>query len=186
VRVPSGSVPSFPWGGTRCAPFAGMERHGSLEIPEDIAFERRAWKVQRVGWVLMSVTLIAAVAGVFGDGPLAKAEATADGVGVKYDRFVRSGGETELKLRLEPGRGDEVEGWLGREYLERFELVDVLPEPERVATDPERVRMTFRAGTPGEAVHVRIRAKPRASGRLHGEVGLEHGGAVRFTQVSYP
>jgi hypothetical protein len=25
-------------------------RHGTLEIPEDVTFERRAWKVQRAGW----------------------------------------------------------------------------------------------------------------------------------------
>jgi len=41
---------------------------GDLEVAENLAFQRRAWKVQRAGWVAMALLVGAALAGLFGGG----------------------------------------------------------------------------------------------------------------------
>lgn len=47
-------------------------RKGGLEVSQDLNFQRREWVVQRVGWVVMAVLLVAALLGLFGPGPLSK------------------------------------------------------------------------------------------------------------------
>lgn len=163
-----------------------MTMHGTLEVPEDVAFARRAWRVQRAGWTVMALTLVAALAGVFGGGPLAHAEATAAGLHVEYERFCRNGGDARLELRVDAAGADGARVWFAREYLERFELIEVLPQPERVDSSADIVRMTFSAPEGREEVTVLLRTRPRTIGRVEGALGVEGGGQVRFTQLSYP
>lgn len=163
-----------------------MQTHGTLEIPEDVAFERRAWRVQRVGWGLMVLLILAAVAGLLGGGPLARAEASAAGLAVEYERFCRNGGDCVLELRVDATGEGAARVWFARDYLARFELLDVVPAPERVESNARVVRMTFDALEAGDPVHVRIRARPRALGRVEGAIGVDGGGQVRFTHLSYP
>ncbi|HEU4345558.1 MAG TPA: hypothetical protein VFU31_28750, partial [Candidatus Binatia bacterium] len=45
----------------------------SLEIEEDLRFQERAWVVQRVGWGVMLLVIVATAAGMFGEGALSSA-----------------------------------------------------------------------------------------------------------------
>ena len=47
-----------------------LVRVGDLQIHQDLCQERREWKIQRVGWLLMALMLVAALAGLLGPGPL--------------------------------------------------------------------------------------------------------------------
>ena len=44
------------------------ERAGDLEIVEDLSFQRREWRVQRGGWVVMAVLILLALLGLTGRG----------------------------------------------------------------------------------------------------------------------
>lgn len=58
------------------------DRVGDLEVPQDLGFQRRACTFERIGWVAMTLVLLAAIVGVWGEGPLAQAEAVSrDGSG---------------------------------------------------------------------------------------------------------
>jgi len=46
------------------------ERAGDLEIDEDLSFQRREWRVQRGGWVVMAVLILLALLGLTGRGPI--------------------------------------------------------------------------------------------------------------------
>ncbi len=78
----------------------------ALQLPEDMRFQRAEWRVQRIGRLLMLAIVIAALAGVFGDGPLAtRFHASGDGVlQVEYDRFVRVGASARLLVKTADGR----------------------------------------------------------------------------------
>ncbi|HEV2128712.1 MAG TPA: hypothetical protein VGR22_08850, partial [Thermomicrobiales bacterium] len=75
-------------------------RIGDLEVDEDIEFQEREWKVQRVGWALMLVVIVLALVGLFGTGPLSAVEREADDgtLVLEYQRFVRHGGRTTFSI----------------------------------------------------------------------------------------
>lgn len=77
---------------------------GSLQLHEDLAHERREWKLQRVGWALMALALLAAVLGLFGHGPLSEtASASADGaLTVRHQRFERYQAPSEYDIGALP------------------------------------------------------------------------------------
>ena len=57
---------------------AQLHRLGELDVSEDLAFTRREWLLRRVVWALVLVTLLAALCGLLGIGPLSQVSA-ADG-----------------------------------------------------------------------------------------------------------
>lgn len=42
----------------------------ALEIEEDLRLQHRLWTAERVGWLMVGVLVLAALAGLFGTGPL--------------------------------------------------------------------------------------------------------------------
>lgn len=50
-------------------------RIGDLEISQDLEFQKRSWTIQRVGWVVIALLILAGLLGVFGKGIAADATA---------------------------------------------------------------------------------------------------------------
>ena len=46
-------------------------------VREDMRFQRRSWMVERAGWLVLTAIALAALTGVFGNGPLSTARAGA-------------------------------------------------------------------------------------------------------------
>ena len=66
---------------------------GPRELDRHLPFQRREWRAQQIGWIALGLFLAAALAGLFGGGPLSSARASDPGGGltVDYQRFVRAG-----------------------------------------------------------------------------------------------
>jgi hypothetical protein len=157
-----------------------------------LAFQRRVWRVQRVAWVLMALVVVAALLGLTGSGPLSRKSVTsANGaVRVEYDRFLRRGATTTLRIHATPASSEttRLAVWLGRPYLEEVTINGVQPTPEGVQTSHDRVTWSFAvsARDPGAPLTVTIRLVPEAIGRLRAAVGLGAGPGLGFSQWVYP
>lgn len=170
----------------------GIQRVGSLEIDQDLAFQRRSWVVQRVGWVLMAVLVLAAALGFLGSGPLSRARAEVPGLmTVEYQRFARlETGET-LTLRLQPAAtsGDAVRVSLDQAFLGSVKLESVQPAPARVEAAGGRLVYVFAVAEPRVPTVVTFRYEPREIGTLRAVVALESMSEARhvtFRQLVYP
>lgn len=162
-----------------------MRRIGDVELSEDMRHERREWIAQRVAWGVMALVVAAAVAGLFGSGPLATARAETPGLAVEYPRFARDDAESRIALRLD-GRAL----WLGREAADEVTVEAVTPPPAAVRVDgdrwvyewtspPRRVVLKVR---PTRVGHVELRVGAVVDG---GDVG---GGAgeLRIASLVFP
>lgn len=137
-------------------------------VGEDLAFQRRVWRVQRGGWVVMFAVVIAALAGAFGLGPLAEGEArSADGaLSARWDRIARVGRDVRMVLRSEGGgeltlRGDLVQG-LG--------LVSAEPTGAPRARGPGTLVLAAEAPR-GEPAEVALRLRADGPGLLSATLG---------------
>ena len=110
------------------------EQKDDLELSEDFTFEQREWKVQRLGWLIMALTVALALLGLFGLGPLSsRTLISSDGVlRLEYDRFARHHSSSTLRLQFAPTGQTKARLWISRQFMENMKLESIVPAPERV------------------------------------------------------
>jgi hypothetical protein len=161
-----------------------------LEIDQDLAFQHRSWIVQRIGWSVLALMLVAALLGLFGSGPLGRATAGSEGssLWIEYERFWRQEKPMTLGIHFAPEavRDGEVRVWLSRAYLEANAVEQVTPPPDRVETGDDRHTYIFTVGTLEQPSAVRFRLSPDTFGVIDGEAGLDNAPELRFAQLVFP
>lgn len=159
---------------------------GELEVPQDPTFAQRLWRIERVGWGILLLIVLAAFLGVFGHGWLSNEHWRApDGrLAVEYQRFERLHTETPLLIHLSPRAAprDTTWLWLGIDFAESANVESVVPIPVAMHSTPDRVWYGF---SPPPTLVV-IRYAPERPFRRTGHLGLAAGPVLAFTQFVYP
>ena len=168
-------------------------RIDGLDVDQDLDFQRRSWVVQRVGWVLMTLFVLAAAIGLLGSGPLSHARAEAPGaMSVDYQRFARLETSETLTVRLEPAAivGSSIRLSLDRRFLDSARMASVLPPPTRVESATGRLIYVFAVAEPSAPMVVSFHFEPQEIGRHRGIVGLESATpatrSIAFHRLVYP
>jgi hypothetical protein len=157
----------------------------ALEIDEDAGFQRREWRLQRIGAALLGTFVIAAALGVTGmGGPVSRAEAGERGgpLFVEYSRVVRRGAKARMTLHIRGDSSGFIRFWLSAPYLEQVLVESVAPVPETATVESARRVYTIRAASPDVAVTVEM--EHQTFGRRTGEVAIVGGGTVTIRQLS--
>jgi hypothetical protein len=137
----------------------------------------------------MAAVVLAALAGAFGRGPLARRErATPDrSLVVRFDRVARVGAPTRLVLEFDQPAGSDAVVWLSNTYVDRMELDRSTPAALVEAAETGRVAFRFQAG--GRA-RIEFVFRPRAAGTVTGEFSLgpdpAEGRTVRVEHLVLP
>jgi len=166
-----------------------VEDVGDLQIECDDEFQRREWRMERVGWAGLALFVIAAGAGSFGGGPLSDATAT-DVTGklvVEYERFVRASASSALRLHISPeaATDGEIRVWADAVYLRDVEVSSIVPAPTRVEHRGERVVYVFAAVEPAGPSEIVFRYEPSRAGRLRGHFALSEGTGAAVRQFAF-
>ncbi|HYF62909.1 MAG TPA: hypothetical protein VD886_08865 [Herpetosiphonaceae bacterium] len=152
---------------------------------QDLEFQRRSWVVQRIAWGIMAAVAVAGLAGVFGSGPVSQARAGAGGLSVEYQSFARFQAATTLRVHLDAAAIQDGTAAIriDQAYLERFEIVDIIPEPAASSIDGAAVVYSFTIGGSGDVV---FNLKPERIGGAVAAIGAASGETVRVEQFVYP
>lgn len=165
-------------------------RVGDLQIPEDVRFQEREWTAERIGWVVLAILVLLALAGLFGTGPLSSASVDdADGaLTAGYERFVRHDGRTTLSIEVagDLSSNGEIDVWLSRDYLDAFEIQTISPEPSDVISADDRVIYVFPVDDSISTLSVSFSLRPQEMGRISCDAGVRDGPSVSFDQISFP
>jgi hypothetical protein len=143
----------------------------AIEINDDPAFQRRQWRAERIGWALMAAIVLAALAGLFGNGPAARATAASgDGqVQIDFDRIVRRNAPSQLVLTLTPS-DDEVRVEVPREYADRMGLRPLSPLPAQSLATAEGTVYWYSTGGSHGRVRMTFTLHPRTVGRTSAQL----------------
>jgi hypothetical protein len=155
----------------------------ALIADEDVRFEHRWHRVQRVGRVILLIGLAAAVLGIFGTGPLASATATAPGgtSSVDYDRFLRTTQSTDLQISTQASHGPATVA-VAQSYLDTTPITTVSPQPDSETARGDRVVFTWQGSLPDQ---IELQVAPQTIG-VHRATIWVAGTPVRFRQVTWP
>ena len=164
---------------------------GNIEISQDLDFQNRSWRVQRTAWMVMLGVVVAGLLGLFGGGPLSSATLgdAESGAVVRYERFLRAGGEHVLEMEIAPSGvdGDSIATlWMNGDWLAANQLIGITPAPQSEVVQPDRILYRFRVGAPASAVVVRFSLRSTTPGVHRWRGGVEGGAALSFRQLSYP
>ena len=161
---------------------------GTLQINEDLLFQRRDWFLQRVGWCALGLLLLAGLAGLLGPGPLSRTTRT-DGRGLEvgYERFVRDSAQADLSFRVAPQAlvSDQARLLIHRDYLAANRLQRIDPEPRSTRSRGEYVEFSFDAQA-SEPLAIRFALEPDKLGAHSVAVRLNDGPEIRLEQFTYP
>jgi len=161
-----------------------------MEIDEAMEFQRRSWIVQRIGWVFFALVLLLACLGLFGNGPLSDAKAGQENgtLWLEYPRFARFKDEFRITAHVNSGTATEGETMiqLDREYLERVEVSNIIPEPDAEINAPGQVTYVFKTNNANPPFTAYFYLTPREVGMQAGTFQLQNEQVVRFSQFIYP
>jgi hypothetical protein len=136
---------------------------GSLEIQQDFDFQRRWGAFQRVGLIAFLLFFAAAVAGVFGTGPIAHATATAPGgsFSVDYDRFLRTTQSSSLQVSPSTQQGGGGDIAIASSYANAIQVGNVTPQPDSETATGDRIVLSYQSRLPAQ---VEIGVAPQTIG----------------------
>lgn len=159
----------------------------SLDVHEDVAFERRQWRVQRVSWIVIALLLLLGLLGVFGNGPLSDAVAADGALHVSYERFVHAQAPTTLHIRVSAPGASPVRLAIDHRYLDALSVEHIRPEPLRVESSGDDDLFEFAGPSAGD-LQVSLDGTPQRPGLPVAVVRLQGPNAARvgFRQVVYP
>jgi hypothetical protein len=166
-------------------------KNGGIEIAQDLEFQKKSWRVQRIAWKVMLGIAVAALLGVFGSGPVSSAStpATDAGVAANYERFIRAGGEHSLGLVVTPAAIDDdssVVIWMASDWLAGNLVLAITPQPESETAQPDRISYRFAVAELSSPVEVRFTLESRKPGLRRWRGGVEGDAVISFTQLVYP
>ena len=167
-----------------------LKRISGIDINQDMDYQWHEWRIQRIAWVFFGATLLAALLGLLGQGPLSTARIDApDGsLALDYERIDRANTPTGLTLTLGPNvaPGGVARIFFSRELMDRISVEEVLPEPESVETSVDGVTYAFEVKDASQQASVRLDFTHKLAGLAHGVVRLEDRPELRFDMFVWP
>jgi hypothetical protein len=148
-------------------------------------FHRREWFVQRSAWVVMTAVIAAAIAGVFGGGPLANARVAIGDGHMEYERFVRKRADTEW--RIKPAHHTAAGRFrvsIDTSLLEHYEVTSIVPEPQ--ATQLAFGQAVFEFDLGSNPADIVFHLEPEQVGPSSGEVRFGNSKPAQIQQFIYP
>jgi hypothetical protein len=157
-------------------------KYGDLQIEEDMRFQERTWKAERVAWVVMALIVLASALGLISEGPISKTRLGDPArLQIELQRVTHVDTPTRIHVRLATGGFFSIQ--FPYSYLSRVEISMVVPEPATVESAGGLVTYSF-SGRQGMAdIHfdLQFRRAGWAQGFVQGEQER-----VDFRQYVYP
>jgi hypothetical protein len=131
--------------------------------------------------------ILAALAGLFGSGPLSSTSVEDGSLQVNYDRTARFQAPTKLQIEVGPEQvaNDTFSVQIDRSYLENFQIDSISPQPDTTRLTPDWIIYEFQVGEPGQPLTVNFHIQPDKFGLIRGTAAGQDQ-EVRFSQFIYP
>ena len=120
-----------------------------LSIQEDIEYQEKGWKIQRIATYIIFGLVLLIAAGLFGNGPLAHKTVKENGVVLTYERFIHHNSKTQLDIYAPVATGQTTVIAFPLRYLDHFGVETVVPEPAENRISGQEIVYTFNTSRAG-------------------------------------
>lgn len=166
------------------------QRVGALEIAQDLAHERREWMLERVGRIVIALIILAALLGLFGSGPLAKAQAGAEDapLWIEYNRYERRLSPSMLLVHVTQAalKGGKLRLRLDGSYARTANVVASIPAADRQELGGDTIVYVYEAAALQGPGLIELQINPGAIGFVNATIGVDGAQPLEFSQFIYP
>ncbi len=138
----------------------------AVAVGEDLEFQERWWKLERLIWSLFALILIADVLGFFGRGWFAKARLLEpdSGIAVNYERVERASTPSIMTIRFLPESivNGSAQLFVSNSIVKQLGAQRIAPQPERSIIGDGGITYSFAAS--GSDADVQIALEPSFPG----------------------
>lgn len=159
-----------------------------IEVSQDVAFQFRVNRFQRISKLLLLLLLVCALAGLFGGGSFlgGRVRASEQELSVEFERFLRYDASHQINIDLTPADTAATgQLWLDIGYLRLCKIESITPAPEREFSSSNRLFLGIRMDPQSSRSTVAIRYRPMSVGRFVTHIGLGSS-KILIKQFVYP
>lgn len=161
----------------------------ALQIDEDIKSQKVLWAIERTGWVIMLLFLLAALLGIFGHGLLSEriAGEMNSKFWIEYNRFERHASATQIRFHISPGENNNglIQLIINRDFIKDINIKSFEPQPDKVEAANDSYHYTFNIQQSGEPVLI-LKYEPDGYGNLYLKVTYDNHNTLTLNQWTYP
>ncbi len=159
-----------------------------VAVGEDLEFQRKWWRFENAAWIIFTLIIVLDLCGLFGRGPLAKAERRAgDGtIDVKYERIERTNSPSIMTIQFGPSaiKEGEIRLYVSDSLVKPLGTQRVIPAPQSTLIGDGGLTYTFPASKPPASVDLAL--QPSGPGIFDFTVGVANGEPVHGRVVVVP
>lgn len=145
-----------------------------LAVGEDLDFQHRWWRFERVVWILFTIILALDLLGVFGRGPLAHGKmSTNDGaMNIEYERIVRFKTPSIITLHFGPAavRDGKIQLWVSQTIVKGLGNQRIVPQPASSSIVQDGILYTWTASERPDSAEFAL--EPSTVGMEHFQLKL--------------
>jgi hypothetical protein len=128
-------------------------RSRSYPVSEDMAYQLKVWRFERVGWYVLVLVVVLGLMGVFSRGLISSRDVRSDDgkIEVEYEMFHRNGSTNPMKISVNATPNTAVELELAGQLLEAFSIETLQPEPLRSRSSSQGIKLWLQTDLDGQA-----------------------------------
>ena len=159
-----------------------------VAVGEDLDFQRKWWRFENAAWAFFTLIIVLDLAGLFGRGPIAKAERrTADGtIDVKYERIERTDSPSIMTIQFGPSaiQDGKIHLYISNSLVKALGTQRVIPAPQDSLIGEGGLTYTFSASKPPASVDLAL--QPAGPGLFDFTIGVVGADRVHARVVVVP
>lgn len=162
-------------------------RSRKYPIREDMTYQLKVWRFERIGWYVLVLLVVLGLVGVFSRGVISSQDVRSDDgkLRVEYEMFHRNGSVNSMKIAVNATPDSAVELELAGQLLEGFSIETLQPEPLRSRSSSEGIRLWLQTDHDGEAM-LYITLRGDGLGFFRTQVSPPGGNGVKLVQFIFP
>jgi hypothetical protein len=155
----------------------------ALDIDRPEVFLKRERLAQLIGTGVLSVFVIAGVAGAFGNGPLSTTRVQDGNVTLTFERFTRQTFRTELEISIQGLTGEAQEIRIPRDFLRNVEMLETRPAESLKRLEDDSA--VFEVPVANGNASLELLYVPKSFGVLHANIAAGSAPGARIRQIVY-
>ncbi|ACO77339.1 hypothetical protein AvCA_11080 [Azotobacter vinelandii CA] len=158
----------------------------SQPIADRIAYQRKTWRFERIGFGVLLVLVLLALTGLFSDGPLSRHSSSGPGqrLSVEYERFLRNGASSRIVLTARTRPSALATLRIDRALLRTHTIESLQPQPLFARSHEGGLELVGQADERGRLT-LYLTIRPESPGLVTNSAWFE-GERVIFSQFIYP